>query len=266
MQNTQNTESNLLERDYQSISESTDWVSIGGVAAQLPTNPFWKKFAQGWEPDTERIYRELIEPGATIVDIGAWIGSTLMFGLACGAKRIVALEPNPASFQAIRQIQWRDSEHGDAIELLNLGLSDEEGMVTMGVVEGETDTSTSGLAGNDFEVKTVCWETLVESKNLDDIDLVKIDIEGAEALLSAALVSLSKRPNQAVHLSVHVPVFPEYADVDAFVKSLENFSIQDDRGEGLSHKQFSDRVLSKQSHPHWGTQHGNYFELLLRSK
>ncbi len=266
MQKIQNPHQSRFERSFQAISESVDLVTIGSVSAHVPANPFWRKFADGWEPDTERIYRETVKPGSVIVDIGAWIGSTLMFGLACGAQRIIALEPNPDSYNAIRNIVWQNPMHDERIHLLNRALSDEEGIVTMGVGEGETDTSTSGLAGNQFEVQTVCWETLVKQEQLTDLDLVKIDVEGAEVLLSDALAQLAEKRGQAVHLSVHVTDFPDYADIDAFVRSLESYSILDDSGERLSHKQFSDRIHTTETHPNWGTKHGNYFEVLLCSK
>ena len=255
-----------LPRNYIKTSDRRGLVTFGDVSVEVPHNPFWQKFALGWEPETERVYQNLVKPGSTVVDIGAWIGSTLLFAMACGANKVIALEPNPESHTAINKMNWQHSNRESSIHLINKALSDQVQTVSMGVIEGENDTSTSGLAGNQFTVQTTTWPQLVKDYSLDKIDLIKIDIEGAEALLSEALQEMAERKNQAVHLSIHVPTFPADADIDAFIRSIENFSIYDDRGEALTHKNFANRILSDKTHPDWGTQHGNYFELLLIAK
>ncbi|MDH3388204.1 MAG: FkbM family methyltransferase [Gammaproteobacteria bacterium] len=253
-------------RRYESLSDGIGMVCIGDLEILVPDHPFWKKFARGWEPDTERIYRNLVKPGSVVLDVGAWIGPTLVFALLAGVSRIIALEPNPDSYLRLKRIIELNPKIADRVTTINCALHSTSGKLKMGVVEGELDTSTFGILGNNVEVDTISLDKLMQEYQLDDIDFIKIDIEGAEVLLPDELERLSRRPGRLVHLSVHVPFFPETADKQRFAKSLSGFTIYDDRGEKLTAKSLRNRLLSSESHPAWGTQHGNFFELLLIAK
>ena len=266
MDNTQIKEMETAIRRYESRADDIGMVSIGDLEILVPHHPFWEKFAKGWEPDTERIYRNLVKPGSVVLDIGAWIGPTVVFALYCGASRIIALEPNPDSYLRLTRIKALNPQIADKVTPINCALHSTSGKLKMGLVAGEMDSSTFGISGSDVEVDTISLEKLIQEFRLDRIDLIKIDIEGAEALLPDELERLSRRPGQALHLSVHVPFFPETADRQRLAKSLSGFTIYDDRGEKLSAKSLQHRLLSSESHPAWGTQHGNFFELLLIAK
>ena len=255
-----------FSRSYKQLNNESGLVCIGNIEATVVHDPFWIKFAAGWEPETERIYRKLVKPGSIVLDIGAWIGSTILFALACGAEKIIALEPNPESYETIRQFIQSNPDYSKRIELTNRAVSNRRETLSMGLAEGESDTSTSGIAGNDFEVEAITLNDIVKEYALEQIDLVKIDIEGAEVFLSEALANLSSKSGQIVHLSVHVSFFPEDSDREGFANSFANFEIYDDRGEELTPTQFKQRILSNESHPDWGTKHGNFFEVLLLAK
>ena len=221
----------VFTRSYKQLSTESGLVCIGDVQARVVHDRFWIKFAAGWEPETERIYRKCVKPGSTVLDIGAWIGSTILFALACGAEKIVALEPNPQSYETLSRFVKLNPQYSDRIVLLNCAVSSRREVLSMGLVEGESDTSTSGIAGNDFKVEAVTLNDIVEECRLDKIDLVKIDIEGAEVFLSEALSELSARVGQTVHLSVHVSFFPQGSNRQAFIDSLKNYRVYDDRGD-----------------------------------
>ncbi len=253
----------MKRRQYELLNEKLGKVSIDDLELLVPNHPFWSKFADGWEPDTERIYRSLLGPGSVVLDIGAWIGPTIVFALSSGASKIIALEPNPSSYRRLEEILEQNPSITERVTLVNRALHTTPGKLKMGLAKGETDTSMFGITGSDYEVETISLEALLQEHQLDKIDLVKIDIEGAEAFLNEELEQLSRQPDQAVHLSVHVPFFPEEIDKNRFADSFSNYKIYDDRGEKLSTQLLRHRLLSKDSHPHWGTQHGNFFELLL---
>ncbi len=255
----------FFNRDYNSLGNSLAEVTIGELTVTVPDHSFWKKFADGWEPDTERVYGSVVTSGSTVLDIGAWIGPTLLFALACGAEKIIALEPNPESYSAIEKLLNLNPEIAKKVTLLNQAISNNPGTLKLGLVEDESDTSTFGIQGNQIEIQATTVADLIEEYNLVEIDLIKIDIEGAEVLLRETLEKLSFRSGQRIHLSIHVPFFPKTLDNHRFAESFKNFAIFDDRGEQLSHQTLTDRLTTEQTHPKWGTKHGNFFEVLLVS-
>ena len=255
----------MFERTYEQHGDE-GLVTIGDIRARVPHNNFWHKFAQGWEPDTERIYREFVIQGGTVLDVGAWIGSTILFALASGAAKVVAVEPNPGSFAALEHMLRINPWMVDRVTLVNGAISDEREVLSMGLVEGEDDTSTSGISGCDFQVQADTLFNLYQEHGIHDSDLVKIDIEGAELLLVDTLTTLSTWPGQVVHLSIHVPFFPKYGDLDGFIEAVCAFDIQDDRGTDLSADEFRERILIPDAKPAWGTKHGNFFEVLLQAR
>jgi hypothetical protein len=138
----------------------------------------------------------------------------------------------------------------------------------MGLAAGEEDTSMFGIRrqghqDRNVQVSATPLHQLMKDYELGEIDLIKIDIEGAEVMLSKDLEILSRRQQPCIHLSIHVPFFPQTGDKPAFAKSLEDFVVYDDRGDLLEHGQLRNRILCETMHPAWGTQHGNFFELLL---
>lgn len=253
----------VFARNYEDLGNGLGRVEIGHIQVKVPHHPFWVKFAAGHEPETERVYRKLVHEGSIVLDIGAWIGSTILFGLACDAEKIIALEPNPQSFAAIESMLALNPELQQKVLVHEKAVSSCQQVLSMGMVEGETDTSTSGLGGNDFEVQATTIPRLLEGLDIGRIDLIKIDIEGAEVLLSDALAELGKIHRRNIHLSIHVPFFPEYGDTQRFIDSLREFQVYDDRGDKLDHDEFRHRILSTEPNPMWGTRHGNFFEVVL---
>ena len=252
-----------LNRDYTPLNERLGKVLINNSEFIVPAHPFWTKFASGWEPDTERIYQQYTGKSSTVLDIGAWIGPTIIFALAYGADNIIALEPNPGSYALVRQIPQLNPHLANRIKLIKQAISNRPGKLMMGLARGESDTSTSGIIGRDFQAQAITISQLIDQHQLDHIDLIKIDIEGAEVLLAEEFETLSRRRGQVIHLSVHVPFFPQSADKSKLAESLTLYNAFDDRGYPIDKSTLAGRILTTQPHPDWGTKHGNFFELLL---
>ena len=58
---------------------------------------FWSWFeSPGWEPDTVEAMRLYVREETFCVDVGAWIGDTVLLA-ASRARSLVAFEPDPAA-------------------------------------------------------------------------------------------------------------------------------------------------------------------------
>ena len=74
------------------------------VADEERYREYWSSVVdESWEPETFMVLKGLIEPDSTYVDIGAWIGPTVLYGGQIAARCITA-EPDPTAREALAQI------------------------------------------------------------------------------------------------------------------------------------------------------------------
>lgn len=108
-----------------------------------------------------------------IVDAGAYIGDTSAYFLSrFPASRVISLEPNEDSYPlASRNLK----SYGDRVSLLKVALWDEATTVRFQGVQTGAAISPSGI-----EVPTTTVPLLMNYYGLNFIDLLKLDIEGAE--------------------------------------------------------------------------------------
>jgi FkbM family methyltransferase len=126
------------------------------------------------EPHIQRVLAALIEPTDTVVDIGANLGwHTLVMSRL--AKRVIAFEPNPTILPLLRKTLYSCTN----VELHECAALDYYGTVRFFV-------SPNHFISSIYDGREGAIETVVPCKCLLDVldsqvDLIKIDAEGAEA-------------------------------------------------------------------------------------
>ena len=114
---------------------------------------------------------------ATIVDIGAHIGmASILFALKYPAARIIAIEPERSNFAAL----IRNTAPYKTITPIQAALWWEDGQVALGPSNAHTKGAFRILEGGQQSVRAVTMDTVMRETGIDSIDLLKIDIEGAE--------------------------------------------------------------------------------------
>jgi FkbM family methyltransferase len=163
-----------------------------------------------WEPEISEIISRVLPRDGTFLDIGGNIGYHSLYSLAISNKNIsaVVFEPVP---RLVKQIQASAEYNGyKNIKIHNVGLSDNDGVGHLSIVEENIGASSLQSVGNDRDVSGVINVKITKLDNyLSDfsrLDLVKIDIEGAEfEALKGAKALLSKfRPVIVIEVSPHV--------------------------------------------------------------
>lgn len=142
----------------------------------------------GYEEDVSAEVRRLLGRGQTFVDVGANIGwfSLLAAALVGPEGRVVAVEPNPANVTLLRQSA---KENGfDNIDVIGVALAEKAGAVAL-----ETDGSNGRIIPIDgppaqpveasFVVASYPLDTILAQAGVGRVDLMKIDVEGAEPLV-----------------------------------------------------------------------------------
>jgi len=135
-----------------------------------------------YEHDTLQQVKKMLWPGMTFFDIGAHFGQFTIVGAAAvgGEGAVHSFEPGPVQFDfLIRNVKLNDF---DNTTLNNMALSDEEGQLGF-VIPSLRDLGQSHLAFRGPGTRTVKVTTLdhhCEEHGIKSIDVMKVDVEGAE--------------------------------------------------------------------------------------
>jgi FkbM family methyltransferase len=161
----------------------------------------------------------------TIVDCGSNIGiSVIFFKLLYPSARIIAFEPDPYTFEILKE---NVSKNGlTDVELHQCALTNEEGTTTF---FRPVDTTTSSLrmnvlgaaSGNisQIEVPARRLSSFVEGRS---VDLLKVDVEGAENGILADMASSGTLQNvKRVLLEYHHHLQPDRDDLSWFLGTFE---------------------------------------------
>lgn len=165
---------------------------------------FWLSVNDGsWEQNTLAIIDRVLTRDSIYVDIGAWIGPTVLKA-AQTAKKVVAYEPDPVAREELRtNIELNEL---DNVEIRGVALFDENGVMKFGGgYANELGKSVSSLMygdrGVDVTVKDVAQE--VEAPEFAECRLLKIDVEGAEYRLIRRMRPYLNEVRPSLLLSTH---------------------------------------------------------------
>lgn len=191
--------------------------SLNGEAFHLDPyhSKFWRRATAGkWEPETFAVLDEHLSPDRDYLDIGAWIGPTVLYG-ARRARQVWCFEPDPTAF---RYLAWNlDLNDIRNVSAFGVALSDQFGVARMASVRGEPGDSTSSLlhdGAHGTDALTIAWDQFQAVNDLSQVSLVKMDIEGAEFTVLPSLVSFLEEHRPALYLSTHAPLLPEEQRAD----------------------------------------------------
>ncbi|MBR3698948.1 MAG: FkbM family methyltransferase [Bacteroidales bacterium] len=119
---------------------------------------------------------------ATIFDVGGFIGDSALVFEELSPQRIITFEPVPENQRFMEKtIELNDMTN---VTVVKKALADHEGVMTMNVYGSESslyDISSSAYEGK-VEIPITTLDNYVLQEKIDDIALIKVDIEGAEQL------------------------------------------------------------------------------------
>jgi len=169
---------------------------------------FWKKAARGtWEPHTFRILSHFLRPASVYADLGAWIGPTVLYA-ARKCKQVYCFEPDPIAFEYLLGNLRRNGVRN--VVPFHLAVGDRGGLLRLGGFgKGLGDSSSSLLdtATSPVSVEVPCmtWEAVRRTFALEKVDVLKIDVEGAEFALLPTMRAFLEEQRPVLYLSTHAP-------------------------------------------------------------
>ena len=144
-----------------------------------------------------------VRRGDIVLDCGAHVGIFTRVALALGAEKVVAIEPAPATIVALKLNHAEDIASGRLI-VYEKGVWDSETTMPFrldprgSMVNKVTPRGAGG--DNVIEISLTTIDKLVEELELDRVDFIKMDIEGAEqkALAGAQDTLRTYKPRLAI--------------------------------------------------------------------
>jgi FkbM family methyltransferase len=174
-------------------------------------------FTGRYEPLETAIVSKILQPGMTFVDVGAnWGYFTLLASSWVGAGgRVISLEPDPRLFRILRENVTRNSLA--QVTTLQVAAADVTGELTLqGCDIGGGNWGLSKLidhakpVGANFRVPARPLDELLDDSGVEYVDLLKMDIEGAEELaLRGMSAGLASHRYRRIILEVHPALLTE---------------------------------------------------------
>ncbi len=233
-----------LRRDWASTSRRFRTIDVYGHPFIFDITDFTSSGLFFWghpfEPKTTKRLLSIVQPGATVLDVGANKGyfSVLCGLLAGGNGRVYAFEPNPSIVDGLRE-HVTMNRLSDTVQIVEQALSRTES--SQAELYLSCDPFNSGLASltpfseslqnsllsdsNKTTVRTTTLDAwLRANESVSSVDLVKVDVEGAEGwVLDGAEKTLRESPPRYWIVETHPqgPVIERLKSYGYRVEKLE---------------------------------------------
>lgn len=196
------------------------------VNDEVPTWPeFWDHVENGtWEPEAFKIMDKL-GPGWRWIDIGAWIGPTVLYAAARGAM-VRAYEPDHVAFDRLQANVALNPQLVGQIQLNKCALGNHDGTLVMST-ERLGDSMLSAFSEDRHQVRGV--EVLVRDARNELLGLpfgnrtiIKMDTEGSEYKIMPHIDDLLTRTQWSWYVSLHPWVVTEREHNDVVAMFRDN--------------------------------------------
>lgn len=213
-------------------------VQVGGHRMCLTgwengVRPFVDLLVGHYEEETTELVERLLEPGMTVVDAGAHVGYYTLLAARCVGPtgRVYAFEPEPENYAVLKKNLELNGYRN--VWPLPKALSDTTGPATLFVSGRGTGThSLFPHSGNEppvrLPVEATTLDDFLRARDLTQVDLIKLDIEGGEP---AALRGMQETLARSPHVRLIVELSPgdlatSGCSPQAFIEQLRRFGLR----------------------------------------
>lgn len=153
----------------------------------------------------------------TVVDVGANVGAFTVMAAKHGARRVHAWEPSPRAVELLT-LNVKENDVADRVTIHEAALASHRGVANLRG-DGVTATTTT----TDGDVLVLAEGACDALGRLGDIELVKIDCEGAEYGIVDSLDWYVLSRVEQIVMEYHGPKMPGLEHLDADGRHLERF-------------------------------------------
>jgi len=166
-------------------------------------------YAFDYERQTRRIFEKIIKPGMTVVDVGANIGyyTLLAAKLVGGDGRVYAFEPDPSYYSLLKK-NIEVNRLSAIAEPFRLAVGDtgKKSTLFLGIATGTSFFRIPGITGQTVIADVVSLDKFFMERNWPAVQIIKIDIEGAEKMALEGMHELLRK-NQDLKLIIELNPF-----------------------------------------------------------
>jgi FkbM family methyltransferase len=171
----------------------------------LPEDHGWTSiyFRRTYETGTTDLIHRLLRPDDVAIDIGANIGwYTVHMARWARHGHCYAFEPTQRTFTRLQEHINGNSVTAN-VTLNQLALGDEDGQVSLyafsGLQHGQNSLATFGREDRaEMVVPMTILDSYIHDRAITRIDLVKLDVEGAELRVLKGSVGVMRQPNPPI--------------------------------------------------------------------
>ncbi|WP_433773805.1 FkbM family methyltransferase [Bacillus wiedmannii] len=182
------------------------------VVANQHTSTVWNLINNnGWEECTFNIMDRFLNENHSYLDIGAWIGPTVLYG-ANLAKHGYAIEPDPVAFGELHKNLTLNPQISSKITPINAALSEKTGTTNLYIRSAYGDSTPSlipTLSDHSCTVNCITIQDIIHTHNIKDLNFIKIDVEGSEYSLIPSMKQFLELEQPTLYLSIHPPFLKE---------------------------------------------------------
>lgn len=147
-----------------------------------------------------------VAPGSVVVDVGSFYGYYAMLASRyVGDGQVIGVEPYPDSFRVLK----KNTAGLANVKVVDMALSDRNGLAKLYIDRFHPSAHSITLSGSKrslgyIMVRSRTLDSLLEDLRIEKIDLLKVDVEGAEAMvLRGAERTLRRSQNVTVVVEAH---------------------------------------------------------------
>lgn len=215
-----------------SVGVSKNSVSFNVASSLSPILKEWfMSDFLSWENSTFETLDYYLGEG-DFLDVGAWVGPTTLYAAMRGSK-CYSLEPSPSAFSLLQ----KNIEANPGIDKNIVAINKALGSVsTSGVLHSENLTNSAATL---VEGDSVSWTDSAtvdiepisyfeKEYELDNIKLVKMDVEGYESVIIPELLPFLKKRKSTLMLSMHPWLMKNESHITSLLKETFDYILYDD--------------------------------------
>ena len=160
----------------------------------------------GHEENVVNFVKKIVEKNTVFVDVGAFIG---FYSILAGKRgsTVYSFEPDPRSYILLK-INALLTGLNSKIHADNMAVGDKEGYVLLKLASTYADSSItdyipSNRIINTIKVPIITIDHFVKEQNINNVDIIKIDVEGYGAKVINGAVNTIKMFKPKIIIEIH---------------------------------------------------------------